>query len=209
MATPGQSAYELRTYALVDSMQPQYAAFLGSELEGDVPIADMAQLVIELSPGSGVYSLLDSALKKTDVKPGLLMVEREFGLVEMHSFSIEQVQEAGMAILSACGLQIEDRIKPRIVSSVVITNVAAYQAQLINKYRKGSLLVPTESLFILEVEPAAYIALATNEAEKATPMKLIHFNPIGRFGRLFIAGTEAEIGAARVAAEEAIRQAQK
>jgi hypothetical protein len=205
----GQSAYELRTYALLDSIQPQYAAFLGSELEGDVPIADMAQLIIELSPGSGVYSLLDTALKKTDVKPGLLMVEREFGLLEMHSFSIEQVQEAGIAILSACGLQVEERIKPRIISSIIITNVAAYQAQLINKYRKGSLLVPKESLFIMEVEPAAYIALATNEAEKATSIKLVHFNPIGRFGRLFIAGTEAEIGAARVAAEQAIYQAQK
>ena len=209
MPIQGQSAYELRTYALLDSIQPQYAAFLGSELEGDVPIADMAQLIIELSPGSGVYSLLDTALKKTDVKPGLLMVEREFGLLEMHSFSIEQVQEAGIAILSACGLQVEERIKPRIISSIIITNVAAYQAQLINKYRKGSLLVPKESLFIMEVEPAAYIALATNEAEKATSIKLVHFNPIGRFGRLFIAGTEAEIGAARVAAEQAIYQAQK
>ena len=209
MAKQGQSGYELRTYALIDSMQPQYAAFLGSELEGDVPIADMAQLIIELSPGSGVYSLLDSALKKTDVRPGLLMVEREFGLVEMHSFSIEQVEEAGMAILLSSGVQVEERIKPRIVSSVIITNVAAYQAQLINKYRKGSLLVPSESLFIMEVEPAAYIALATNEAEKATHTKLIHFNPIGRFGRLFISGTEAEIGAARVAAEDAIHRAQK
>lgn len=200
---------ELRTYAFINSMQPQYAAFLGSELEGDVPIANMAQLIIELAPGSGIYSLLDSALKKTAVKPGLLTVEREFGLLEMHSFSVEDVQEAGTAILSACGLQVEDRIKPRIISSNVVTNVSPYQAQLINKFRKGSLLVPSESLFIMEVEPAAYITVATNEAEKVTEMKLIHFNPIGRFGRLFVAGTEAEISTARAAAEEAIRQAQR
>lgn len=205
----GKNPYELRTFALIDSMQPQYAAFLGSELEGDVPIVEMAQLVIELSPGSGVYSLLDRALKQTEVKPGLLTVEREFGLVEMHSFSVEDVHEAGIAILSACGLQIEDRVKPRIVSSDVVTNVSPHQAQLLNKYRKGSLLVPSESLFIMEVEPAAYITLATNEAEKASEMKLIHFNPIGKFGRLYIAGTEAEIRTARKAAEGAIRQIQK
>jgi hypothetical protein len=204
-----QSAYELRTYAFIDSMRPQYAAFLGSELEGDVPIAGMAQLFIELHPGSGVYTLLDSALKQTDVKPGLQTVEREFGLVEMHSTSVEDVQEAGRAILSACGLEANDRIRPTIASSTVVSKVTPYQAQLLNKYRKGSLLVPSESLFILEVEPAAYIILAANEAEKASDMKLIHFNPIGRFGRLFIAGSEAEIRTARKAAEEAIARAQK
>ncbi len=75
---PGKNPYELRAFALIDSMQPQYAAFLGSELEGDVPIVGMAQLLVELSPGSGVYSLLNSSLKHTGVKPGLLTVEREF-----------------------------------------------------------------------------------------------------------------------------------
>ena len=205
----GNNQYELRAFVFIDSMQPQYAAFLGSELEGDVPVVGMAQLIIELSPGSGVYSLLDSALKQTDVRPGLLTVEREFGLVEVHSFSVEDVQEAGTAILSACGLEVEDRVKPRIASSNVVTNVSPYQAQLLNKYRKGSLIVPGKSLFIMEVEPAAYIALATNEAEKASEMNLIHFNPIGKFGRSYIAGTEAEITTARKAAEDAIRQIQK
>ncbi len=209
MDASGQSRYELRAYAFINSMQPQYAAFLGSELVGDVPIASMAQLIIELAPGSGVYALLDTALKQTGVKPGLQTVEREFGLIEIHSHSIEDVHEAGMALLSACGLQTKDRVRPRIVSSSVITNVSPYQAQLINKMRRGSLLVPSESLFILEVEPAAYIALAANEAEKDAEMKLIHFNPIGRFGRLFLAGSEAQIRTARTAAEEAIGQAQK
>lgn len=209
MVANGQSAYELRTYAFIDRMQPQYAAFLGSELVGDVPIANMAQLIIELSPGSGVYSLVDIALKQTNVKPGLQTVEREFGLIELHSFSIEDAHEAGTAILAACGLQMKDRRRPKIVSSNVVTNVSPYQAQLINKMRKGSLLVPSESLLVMEVEPAAYVALATNQAEKATGVKLIHFNPIGRFGRLFMAGTEAETRTARVAAEEAILQAQK
>jgi len=205
----GQRGFDLRAYAFIDSMQPQYAAFLGSELVGDVPIASMAQLIVELAPGSGVYALLDRALKQTRVKPGLQTVEREFGLVEIHSYSIDDVHEAGRALLSACGLQTKDRARPTIVSSSVITNVSPYQAQLINKMRRGSLLVPSESLFILEVEPAAYIALAANEAEKDAEMKLVHFNPIGRFGRLFMAGSEAQIRTARMAAEEAIGQAQK
>jgi hypothetical protein len=205
----GPKGYELRTYAFIDSMCPQYAAFLGSELEGDVPLAGMAELFIELAPGSGVYSLLDSALKQTNVKPGMQTVEREFGLVELHSSSVEDVQEAGAEILSACGLAAKDSLRPRIVSSTVINKVTPHQAQLINKYRKGSLLVPSESLYILEVEPAAFITLAANEAEKASEMKLIHLNPIGRFGRLFLSGTESEIYMASEAAEGAIKQVQQ
>lgn len=208
LSDTGRKGYELRAYAFIDSMCPQYAAFLGSELEGDVPLAGMAELFIELAPGSGVYALLDSALKQTDVKPGMQTVEREFGLIEIHSHSVEDIQEAGATILSACGLAAEDSVRPRIVSSTVVNKVSPHQAQLINKYRKGSLLVPSESLYILEVEPAAYITLVTNEAEKAAELKLIHFNPIGRFGRLFISGTESEVQMARKAAEETIQQAQ-
>jgi hypothetical protein len=208
LSNTGRKRYELRTYAFIDSMCPQYAAFLGSELEGDVPLAGMAELFIELSPGSGVYALLDSALKQTGVKPGMQTVEREFGLVEIHSHSVEDVQEAGTVILSACGLAAKDSVRPRVVSSTVINKVTPHQAQLINKSRKGSLLVPSESLYILEVEPAAFITLAANEAEKASEMKLIHLNPIGRFGRLFISGTDSEVQMARKAAEDTIKQAQ-
>jgi hypothetical protein len=201
------SGFQLRAYAFIDSMQPQYAAFLGSELDGDVPLAGMAELWLELAPGSEVYNLLDSALKSTHVKPGLQMVEREFGLLELHSESVASVEEAGRSILDACGLAVKDRLTPKVVSSKIISKVNPYQAQQINKNRKGNLLLPGQSLLVLEVEPATYIVQAANQIEKATGIRLIHFNPFGRFGRLFVAGDESEIRTAREAGRAAVEGA--
>jgi hypothetical protein len=197
-------AFELRTYAFIDRMQPQYAAFLGSELDGDVPLAEMAELWLELAPGSEVYNLLDAALKATAARPGLQLIEREFGLLELHSPSIDAVKDAGDRILETCRLSVEQRLRPRVVSVRTIGKVNPYQAQQINKTRKGSLLLPGTSLLVFEVEPAAYIVLAANEAEKAAEVTLIHFNPFGRFGRLLVAGTESDVGAAHDAAVAAL-----
>lgn len=201
------SGFQLRAYAFIDSMQPQYAAFLGSELDGDVPLAGMAELWIELAPGSEVYNLLDSALKSTDVKPGLQRVEREFGLIELHADSVASVAEAGRSILDACGLSIKERLTPKVVSAKIISKVNPFQAQQINKVRKGNLLLPGQSLLVVEVEPAAYIVQAANQIEKATGIHLIHFNPFGRFGRLFVAGSESEIRTAQEAGRAAIEGA--
>ena len=198
------STLQLRAYAFVDAMQPQYAAFLGSELDGDVPLAGMAELWLELAPGSEVYNLLDSALKTTEARPGLQMVEREFGLIELHAQSVDAVKQAGLSILDACGLSAQDRLKPQIVSAKIIDKVDPYQAQQINKIRKGTLLLPGKSLLVLEVEPATNIVLAANQTEKMANIQLIHFNPFGRFGRLFIAGSESEVRTALDAATEAI-----
>ena len=188
-------------------MQPQYAAFLGSELDGDIVLAGMAELWLELAPGSEVYSLLDSALKGADAKPGLQMVEREFGLLEIHSSSIDSVREAGHTILEACDLSQAERPKPNIVSSQQIDNVDPYQAQQINKNRKGNLLRPGESLLIVEMEPAAYIVLAANEVEKRADVQLVHFNPFGRFGRLFVSGNESNVRGAQAAVREIVESA--
>jgi ethanolamine utilization microcompartment shell protein EutL len=200
------SGFNLRTYAFIDSMQPQYAAFLGSELDGDVPLAGMAELWIELAPGSEVYNLLDAALKSTDARPGLQMVEREFGLLELHSTSVESVRDAGQSILQACELGEGERIKPQVVSAKIIHKVNPYQAQQINKNRKGNLLIPGRSLLVMEVEPAAYVVLAANEAEKSSNVALVHFNPFGRFGRLFLSGSESEVRVAQEAAAAALER---
>lgn len=197
-------SFQLRTYAFLDSMQPQFAAFLAAELNGDVPLAKMAELWMELAPGSEVYTLLDVALKECEVKPGLQMVEREFGVLEIHSFDLESVKDAGQLILRACGLEASQRLKPNVVSSKIVHKVNAYQAQQINKTRRGTLLLPGQSLLVFEVEPAAYIVVAANEAEKSSNIQLIHFNPFGRFGRLFLAGTESEIRSALEASIAAI-----
>lgn len=195
----------LRTYVVIDNMQPQYAAVTGTVIKGDMCLAGMAQLYIELEPGSGVYKVLDTALKQSNAKPGFQIVEREYGEVELHSKEIDDIHLAGEAILDFYGLSINDRIKPRIVSEQIITNIDPYQAQLINRSnRYGSIIVPGETLFILEVEPAAYISKALNESEKASDIKIVTFDPVGRFGRMYISGRDSDVRAAREAAISAI-----
>lgn len=198
---------DLRTFIIIDNMQPQYAAITGTVVKGDIPLAGMCQLYIELAPGSSVYNLLNAALKQTNAKPGFQIVEREYGEIEMHSFSPEDIKQAGQAILNCCGKSTGERRRPKIVSEQIISNIDPYQAQLINRdNRYGSIIVPGESLFILEVEPAAYISIAVNEAEKNSQTKIITFDPVGRFGRMYIAGTESEVRNAREAAIAAIER---
>ncbi|MEW6179929.1 MAG: hypothetical protein AB1522_08375 [Chloroflexota bacterium] len=196
--------FELRAYCYLDRMQPQYAAFVGTITQGDLPIEGMASLYVEMAPGNWVFRVVDIAVKATDVKPGAQIVEREFGMFEIHSLSQEDVIQAGQVVLSQLGLKITDRKKPEIASLQVITNVNPYQAQLLNRFARGMMLVPGQTMLVLECAPAAYINLAANEAEKAAPVNLMHISSVGRFGRLWMAGTEADILAARDAAVTAL-----
>lgn len=193
-------SFQLRTYAFVDRMQPQAAAHVASTCQGDVPIAGMSELYIEVAPGNEIFRCADIALKAADVRPALQVVEREYGLLEIHSNTQAEVMAAGEAVLAYLKLTVADRLKPKIASSMFVTNVNAYQAQLINKWRKGNLLIPGKSLWVLEVTPAAYVTLAANEAEKAADISIIEVRALGRFGRLFISGTESDVQAAARAA---------
>lgn len=198
---------ELRTFVIIDNMQPQYSAITGTVSKGDIPLSGMTELYVELAPGSGVYSFLNAAVKATGAKPGFQVVEREYGELELHSFSPEDIKYAGEVILEAGGFSINDRLKPRVVSEQIISNIDAYQSQIINRNgRLGSILVPGESLFVMEVEPAAYISLAVNEAEKTADIKVIDFEPVGLFGRMYLSGKESEIQAAREAAVSAVEK---
>ena len=194
----------LRTYSFIDRLQPQCAAHIAATCQGDVPVAGMAELFVEMSPGNEVFNVADVALKAASVRPALQIIEREFGLLELHSESQAEVLAAGAAILSELNLQESDRLKPAIASTQFITNIHPYQAQLLNKFRKGALLIPGESLFVLEVAPAAYAGLAANEAEKAATIKVVEIRAVGRFGRTFLAGTESEVATARDAAVGAL-----
>jgi ethanolamine utilization microcompartment shell protein EutL len=195
---------ELRTYILIDTMQPQYAALTGTLLKGDVPVEGMAEIFMELAPASDVYEVLDVALKTTDVRPGLLQVEREFGSLEVHGFFQEAVQVAGQEALARFALTESDRIKPEVVSAKMVTNVDPYEAQLINQRSYGGLMLAGQTLCVVEVTPAAYVVLAANEAEKAANITLINYSSSGRYGRLLIAGTESEVRVGRDAAVQAI-----
>jgi ethanolamine utilization microcompartment shell protein EutL len=195
---------ELRTYVLIDTMQPQYAALTGKMLQGDVPVEGMAEIFMEVAPASDVYELLDAALKTTEVRPGLLRVEREYGSLEIHGFFQEAVQVAGQEALARFGLTETDRIKPEVVSAKMTTGIDPYEAQLVNQRSYGGLLLAGQTLCVIEVAPAAYVPLAANEAEKAANITLVNYAPSGRYGRLLIAGTESDVRVGRDAAVQAV-----
>ena len=198
--------FQLRCYSYLDRMQPQYAAFVGTITQGDLPTEGMAALYIEMAPGNEAFRMVDIAVKATEAKPGAQLVEREFGMFEVHSRSQAEVLEAGRIVLDRLGLTIQDRVKPEIASIQVITNVDPYQAQLLNRFRRGSMLVPGETMLVLECAPAAYINYACNEAEKGANIKILHVSSVGRFGRMWLSGSEAEILTARDAAVKAIEE---
>ena len=195
---------QLLAFCFLDSMQSQFASFVGTITQGDLPVEAMASLYVEMAPGNEVFRVVDIAVKATEAKPGAQVVEREFGMFEVHSHSQATVLEAGSVVLERLGLTIEDRVKPEIASMQMITNVDPYQAQLLNRFRRGSMLVAGETLLVLEVAPAAYINLAANEAEKGANIQIVHISSIGRFGRMWLGGSEAEILAARDASVSAI-----
>ncbi len=195
---------DLRSYVFLDSLQPQMAAFIGSTARGFLPLAGDASLWVEISPGIEINRITDIALKATRVRPAVQVVERLFGLLEVHSPDQAEVRAAGAAILEALGVQAEDRWKPKIHSSQIIRRVDAHQTQLINRNRKGMMLIADQTLYIMEVEPAAYAVLAANEAEKAAEINIVEVRPFGSFGRVYLGGEERDIMAGYSAAVQAI-----
>jgi hypothetical protein len=200
-------SFDLRTFVHIDQMQPQYAALEATLVSGDIPRVGMSELFVEVGPANFIYTLIDIAVKGARVEPGALTLEREFGMIELHSESEAEVRAAGEAILAHLGLNMHDRIKPVIHSVQTVTNVHPYQAALMNRKRRGGLLIPGETLLVLELEPAAYTTLAANEAEKAAEITILDALSVGRFGRMFISGEDTSVrraGDAAVAALSAI-----
>ena len=195
---------DLRSYVFLDSLQPQMAAFIGSTARGFLPLAGDASLWVEISPGIEINRITDVALKSTKVKPAVQVVERLFGLLEVHSPDQAEVRAAGAAILAALDVRPEERWKPKILSSQVIRRVDAHQTQLINRNRDGMMLIADQTLYIMEVEPAAYAVLAANEAEKAAEINIVDVRPFGSFGRVYLGGEERDIMAGYTAAVHAI-----
>ncbi|MCD4750191.1 MAG: hypothetical protein K8R59_12545 [Thermoanaerobaculales bacterium] len=195
---------DLRSYVFLDSLQPQYAAFLGTIAQGFLPLAGDASLFVEISPGIEINRLTDIALKATHVRPGMQIVERYYGLLEIHSDSQAETRAAGEAILSEIDLTEADRRKPKILSSQVIRHLDDHQVQLINRMRHGQLIIPGQTMYVMEVEPAAYAALAANEAEKAAEINILEVRAFGSMGRVYLGGEERDIEVAWQAAVAAI-----
>ena len=194
----------LRTYTFLDALQPQLATFIGKTARGFLPVPGQASLFIEIAPGIAINRVTDVALKATKVQPALQVVERAYGLLEVHHHDQGEVLSAGRAVLDHLELKEDERLKPKVLTNQIIRAVEAYQTQIINRNSQGMMILPGQSLFMLETEPAGYVAFAANEAEKAARIFLINVTPYGAFGRLYLSGPEAEIDAAAAAAIAAI-----
>lgn len=184
---------EIRTYVFLDVLQPQVASFLATVSQGYLPIEGQASLYIEIAPGMEINVACDAALKAAEVQPGMLIVEREFGVLEIHSHDQGMVRAAGRAALDRLGAREEDRLAPVVVSSQTITGMAPHHSMLVNRMRHGDMILTNQTYFVLETHPAGYAVFAANEAEKAANINILEFRAFGAFGRVYLGGTEAEI----------------
>lgn len=197
-------AIELRSYVYIDNLQSQHAAFIGTVSSGFMPLPGDASLWVEVSPGLEVNRLMDVAMKSAVVRPGVLFVERLYGLLEIHASSQGEVKAAGQAMLARLGVSYRDALKPRVVSNQIIRNIDAHHAQLINRACRGMMITAGQTLYVFEVQPAAYASLAANAAEKAALINILHVTSVGSFGRLYLGGAERDILAAERAVTAAI-----
>ena len=194
----------LRSFIFLDQLQPQTMCSLGSWIRGSLPRRNMAAQIIEVSPGIDIEALTDIALKEANVQGGILVVERQYGYLEIHSRDISAVKASASAVLAAMGKSPQDALKPKILASKIISRIDPGHAFLINRNKGGSMLLAGESLYVLETEPAAYAILACNEAEKAANIKIVDYRMIGATGRLYLSGSQSEVEAAARAAEQAL-----
>jgi len=180
-------------------------SYLGTWIKGSLPRSNMAAQVIEIAPGLDIEPLTDVALKHAEVSAGILVVERQFGYLEIHG-ATAQVRSAASAVLDELGARESDATKPQVLAAKIITMLDNQHAFLINRNKMGSMALPGESLFVLEMQPASYAILATNEAEKAARIKVVDYRMIGATGRVYLAGAESDVRQAAEAAEAALRE---
>lgn len=198
---------DLRAFIFIDQLQPQTLAYTATWMRGTLPRARMAAQIIEIAPGLDIEALTDTILKGAEVRAGSLVVERQFGTLQFHAYSTAEVRAGAAAALAAMGKKREDAERPKITASKIVTRIDDQHAFLINRNKAGSMVLGGESVYLLECQPAAYAILACNEAEKAADIKVIDMRMFGANGRLYLAGTEADVRNARDAAERALREA--
>jgi ethanolamine utilization microcompartment shell protein EutL len=195
---------ELRSFIFIDQLQPQTLCYIATWLRGSLPRRNMAAQIIEIAPGLDIEALTDVALKGADVRAGILVVERQFGYLEIHAKSTAEVKASAAAVLAALGAEPEDATPPQILASKIVTRIDHQHAFLINRNKLGSMILGGESLYLLECRPASYAIIASNEAEKHANIKVVDYRMIGANGRLYLSGDEAEIRNAKDAAERAL-----
>lgn len=192
--------FELRTLTFIDSLQPQLASFIAKDNTVYDPTEYDAMLIAEIAPAMEIHSLIDVALKRTKVRLGAVITERHFGQLFLQHADQGEVKEAEREILRFINHDENDRAKIEILTDKIIRNIEPDHAVYFNNTSKGNMIVAGESVLIMETTPAAYLAIACNEALKAANIKLIEIRPFGATGRLVMSGSEAEIDSGAEAA---------
>ena len=192
---------ELRVYLLIESLRRQFAAYMASptRARGYVPIEGMHSLIIEMAPALAIHRVMDLAVKSVpEAEPGMLYVERQFGILELHDVDLERLKRAGQSVLDGIGAKAADQLKPQVIYTDIVEDVTDQHAVILNRNREASMILPGESLLLIEVVPALFAAVAANEVEKAAPSAtLVDCQMIGASGRLFISGERENIADAR------------
>jgi hypothetical protein len=200
------SMMKLRTYVYIDSLQPQLAEYMATVSQGFPPVPGDACLWVEVSPGMAIHRVTDIALKATQVHLTQKIVEREYGSMVIHHRDQSDVISAGQTLLGRMNAQVEDRVQCKVAWTETIRGMSPEHCVLINRQnRMGSMILPEQSMFILETEPAGYIVYAANQAEKAANITLIDVRAVGAFGRLILSGREADVDEAAAAAIAAVQ----
>ena len=194
-------AIELRVYLPIPELGRQFAAYLGTPLRarGYPPVEGDHALIVEVAPGLAIERVIDLALKSVpDVEPGIHFVERQFGVLEVHSPDEALVEQAGEAILEGIGATSEDTLRPKLLYVDVIEEVTDQHAVIVNRNREASMLLPGQTLLVVEMTPALFAAVAANAAERVAPeLTLVTVSMIGAAGRVYLAGSTADIVLAR------------
>ncbi len=192
---------QIRVYLLVQDLQPQFAAYLGTptRARGYPPYAGEHALIVEVSPALAIERVIDLALREVPgIQPGIRYVQRQFGVLEIHSADLADVRRAGQAILTGTGNKEQDQLRPRVLYHDIITDITDQHAVILNRNRQASMILPGQSLLVYEMTPALFAAVAANEAERVAPgLTVVDVQMIGAAGRLYIGDSTADVSVAR------------
>lgn len=209
MAEDNMSRTELRVYLMVEDLQQQFAAYLGTptRARGYPPFAGDHALIIEVAPALAIERVIDLALRKVpSVEPGILFVERQFGVLELHGRSLDDVTAAGQAVLYGTGSSASQQLRPHVLYHDVIEDISDQHAVILNRNRQGSMVMPGAALLVYEITPALFAAVAANEAERAAPgITVVDVQMIGAAGRIYLSGRPDDVRAARDRITEVLR----
>ncbi len=187
---------KLRTFTYIDSLQPQTASFIATVAKGFLPLEGQAALIVEVSPGMSINRVTDTILKQTDVAPGQQIVERRYGMLEVHHEDRGQVRAAADAVLDFYGIEETARLAPVVRTRQLLTGIEGHHSMLVNRMRHGDVIREGETLYVLEVHPAGYAVICANEAEKRADIRVLEFRSFGAFGRVWLGGDEESIAQA-------------